>query len=45
MKDKDPQAITVFEGDRAEDLTNDFCRQHNITDSEKYYKLKQNLES
>lgn len=45
MKDKDPQAITVFEGDKAEDLTNDFCLQHNITDREKYYKLKQNLES
>ena len=45
MQDRSPQAITVFEGDQAEDLASQFCKQHNITDSQKYYKLMKHVES
>ena len=45
MQDREPQAFTVFEGDKAEDLAAQFCRQHNIVDSSKYYKLKKIVES
>ena len=45
MQDKEPQAIIVFEGDKADDLVNRFCQQNKIKDSNKFQKLKKTIES
>lgn len=45
MQDREPQAITVFQGDKAEDLAAKFCDHHKISDSSRKRKLKKIVES
>lgn len=44
MKDKGLQHVNVYEGDTADDLARQFCRQHKISDREKQHKLLKSLE-
>jgi hypothetical protein len=44
MKDKGLQHVNVYEGDTADELARNFCREHKISDREKQYKLLKSLE-
>ena len=45
MQDKGMQNIHVHQNDRPEDLADEFCHQHQITDEEKQTKLLNNLKA
>ena len=44
MKEKGLQHVNVYEGDTADELARQFCRQHKISDREKQFKLLKSLE-